>query len=103
MVEFSQLVKVPVGPSGPSSATRTTSREPSSRGSIPSKLLRLVLVKPGETKLTLIPVPSSSIIMARVMALSATLDAEYPGPNILRYGKEGFELTVSEPTPLETL
>lgn len=44
MVSFSQRVNVPVGPSGPSSATRTTSREPSSTEAVPSYPLRLVLV-----------------------------------------------------------
>jgi hypothetical protein len=39
--------------------------------------LRFVLVKPGETKLTLIPVDSSSIIMASVMALSAAFESGY--------------------------
>src|SRR5215469_15750659 len=46
IVVFSQRVKVPVGPSAPSSATRTTSREPSSTDSVPSYPLRFVLVKP---------------------------------------------------------
>src|ERR1700743_3188531 len=72
---FSQRVNVPVGPSGPSKATRTTSREPSSRDCVPSYPLRAVLVKPGETRLTLIPVDSSSTIMASVIAFSAALDA----------------------------
>ena len=54
MVSFSQRVNVPVGPSGPSRATRTTSREPSSTEAVPSYPLRFVLVKPGVTKLTLI-------------------------------------------------
>src|SRR5450759_5317250 len=53
MVTFSQRVNVPVGPSGPRSATRTTSREPSSTDSVPWNRLRLVLVKAGETMLTL--------------------------------------------------
>jgi hypothetical protein len=75
IVTFSQRVNVPVGPSGPSSATRTTSREPSSTDAVPSKPLRFVLVKPGETKLTLIPVDSSSTIIAKVTALRAALDA----------------------------
>ena len=75
IVAFSQRVNVPVGPSGPSSATRTTSREPSSTDSVPAYPLRFVLVKAGETKLTLIPVDSSSIIMASVIALRAVLDA----------------------------
>src|SRR5580692_10291802 len=79
IVTFSQRVNVPVGPSGPSSATRTTSREPSSTEAVPSYPLRFVLVKPGDTKLTLIPVDSSSIIMARVIALRAALDAGYTG------------------------
>jgi len=77
MVTFSQRVKVSVGPSGPSNATRTTSREPSSKDSAPAYPLRFVLVKPGETKLTLIPVDSSSIIMASVMALSAAFESGY--------------------------
>src|SRR4029079_11072424 len=67
IVMFSQRVNVPVGSSGPSSATRTTSREPSSTDCVPSYPLRFVLVKPGETKLTLIPVDSSSTIMASVI------------------------------------
>src|ERR1700683_3188480 len=75
IVTFSQRENVPVGPSGPSSATRTTSREPSFKDSVPAYPLRFVLVKPGETELTLIPVDSSSIIMARVMALRAVLEA----------------------------
>src|ERR1700751_2005254 len=74
IVEFSQRVNVPVGPSGPSNATRTTSREPSSTDCVPSYPLRFVLVKPGETRLTLIPVDSSSTIMASVTALRAALD-----------------------------
>src|SRR3569623_1092873 len=98
-----QRVKVPVGPSGPSRATRTTSREPSSTDSVPAKLLRLVAVNAGETRLTLMSVSSSSTIMARVMALSAVLEAAYPGPYILRYGKSLSALSASEPTPLETL
>ena len=52
MVSFSQRVNPPVGPSGPSRATRTASRAPSSTVSVPEKLLRAVLVKPGETALT---------------------------------------------------
>src|SRR5579863_9510878 len=80
IVTFSQRVNVPVGPSGPSIATRTTSREPSSTDSVPAYPLRFVLVNPGETRLTLIPVDSSSIIMARVIALRAALDAGYTGP-----------------------
>src|SRR5580693_7037106 len=76
MVSFSQRVNVPVGPSGPSKATRTTSREPSSTEAVPSYPLRFVLVKPGVTRLILIPVDSSSIIMASVIALRAVLDAE---------------------------
>src|SRR6266498_2153052 len=36
IVTFSQRVNVPVGSSGPSSATRTTSREPSSTVSVPA-------------------------------------------------------------------
>src|ERR1700722_12887055 len=68
VVVFSQRVNVPVGPSGPSSATRTTSREPSSTDSVPAYPLRLVLVKPGVTRLTLIAVDSSSTIMASVIA-----------------------------------
>src|SRR5580693_4765563 len=79
IVMFSQRVNVPVGPSGPRSATRTTSREPSSTDSVPAYPLRFVLVNPGETRLTLIPVDSSSIIMARVIALRAALDAGYTG------------------------
>src|SRR5580658_4907722 len=75
IVAFSQRVNVPVGPSGPSSATRTTSRDPSSTDCVPAYPLRLVLVKPGETKLTLIPVDSSSTIMASVIAFRAVLDA----------------------------
>src|SRR5204862_5202415 len=75
IVVFSQRVNVPVGPSGPSSATRTTSREPSSTDSVPAYPLRFVLVKAGETRLTLIAVDSSSTIMASVMALSAAFDA----------------------------
>ena len=75
MVVSSQRVKVPVGPSGPSSATRTTSREPSSTDSVPAKPLRFVLVKAGETRLTLMSVDSSSTIIASVIALSAALDA----------------------------
>jgi hypothetical protein len=50
IVTFSQRVNVPVGPSGPSSATRTTSRDPSSTDCVPAYPLRFVLVKPGETK-----------------------------------------------------
>src|SRR5215469_13030890 len=80
IVVFSQRVKVPVGPSAPSSATRTTSREPSSTDSVPSYPLRFVLVKPGETRLTLIPVASSSTIIPNVIALRAALDAGYTGP-----------------------
>ena len=79
IVTFSQRVNVPVGPSGPRSAVRTTSREPSSTDSVPSYPLRFVLVNPGETRLTLIPVDSSSIIMASVIALRAALDAGYTG------------------------
>src|SRR6187402_1377953 len=79
IVSFSHRVNVPDGPSGPSSATRTTSRQPSSRVCVPSYPLRFVLVKPGETKLTLIPVDSSSTIIATVMALRAVLEAEYTG------------------------
>src|SRR5580693_3198334 len=75
IVRLSQRVNVPVGPSGPSSATRTTSREPSSKDSVPAYPLRFVLVKPGETKLTLIPVDSSSTMMASVIAFRAALDA----------------------------
>jgi hypothetical protein len=74
IVRFSQRVNVPVGPSGPSSATRTASRAPSSTVSVPAYPLRFVLVKPGETALTLIPSGSSSIAMASVKALSAVLD-----------------------------
>ncbi len=44
MVSPSQRVNVPVGPSGPSSATRTASRAPSSTVSVPEYPLRLVLV-----------------------------------------------------------
>src|SRR5262249_53131213 len=66
---------VPVGPSGPSSAMRTASAAPSSTVSVPSYALRFVLVKPGETALTLIPVDSSSIAIASVIALSAVFDA----------------------------
>src|SRR5258705_6838677 len=44
---FSHPVNVPVGPSGPSSATRTTSRAPSSTDSVPANPLRFVLVKAG--------------------------------------------------------
>ena len=47
MVSFSQRVNVPVGPSGPSSATRTTSREPSSTEAVPSYPLRFVFVHRG--------------------------------------------------------
>src|ERR1700743_2982209 len=72
---FSQRVNVPVGPSGPSKATRTTSREPSPRDCVPSYPLRAVLVKPGETRLTWVRVDSNSTIMASVMAFSAALDA----------------------------
>src|SRR6202166_3621735 len=79
---FSQRVNVPVGPCGTSSATHPTSREPSSTEAVPSYPLRFVLVKPGVTKLTLIPVDSSSIIMASVIALRAVLDARYTGLNI---------------------
>src|SRR5580704_12967206 len=79
MVMFSQRVNVLVGPSGPRSAMRTTSREPSSTDSVPAYPLRFVLVNPGETGLTLIPVDSSSIIMASVIALRAALDAGYTG------------------------
>ena len=75
MVVFSQRVEVPVGPSGPSSATRTTSRGPSSTDSAPSYPLRFVLVKPGETRLTLMSLSSSSTIMASVIAFRAVLDA----------------------------
>src|ERR1700683_164316 len=80
IVTFSQRVNVPVGPSESRSATRTTSREPSSTDSVPSYPLRFVLVNPGETRLTLIPVDSSSIIMAKFIALRAALDAGYTGP-----------------------
>jgi NAD(P)-dependent dehydrogenase (short-subunit alcohol dehydrogenase family) len=66
---------VPVGPSGPSSATRTASAAPSSTVSVPLYSFRLVLVKPGETALTLIPVDPSSIAMASVIALRAVLEA----------------------------
>jgi len=82
IVTFSQRVNVLVEPSGPSSATRTTSREPSSRDCVPSYPLRFVLVNPGETRLTLIAVDSNSIIMASVIALRAAFDAGYTGPNI---------------------
>ncbi|ADW71193.1 hypothetical protein AciX9_3917 (plasmid) [Granulicella tundricola MP5ACTX9] len=41
---FSQRVNVPVGPSGPSSTTRTTSRDPSSTDSVPAYPLRFVFV-----------------------------------------------------------
>ncbi len=75
IVTFSQRENVPVGPSGPSSATRTASREPSSTDSVPAYPLRFVLVKPGETKLTLNFVDSSSITMASVMTLRAVLEA----------------------------
>src|SRR3984957_14536140 len=66
IVPFSQRVNVPVGPSQPSSATRTASRAPSSTVSVPAYPLRFVLVNPGETALTLIPSGSSSIAMATV-------------------------------------
>src|SRR6202021_1393287 len=89
MGAFSQRVKVPEGPSGPRSATRTTSREPYSTDSVPSYPLRFVLVKPGETRLTLIPVDSSSIIIASVMALRAALDAGKFGLWRAGEGKEG--------------
>src|SRR6202790_898036 len=75
IVPFSQRVNVPVGPSAPSSATRTASRAPSSTVSVPAYPLRFVLVKPGETALTLIPSGSNSIAMAIVNALRAVLDA----------------------------
>src|SRR5580658_419376 len=75
IVTFSQRVNVPDGPSGPSSATRTTSREPSSTDCVPAYPLRFVLVKPGETRLTLMPVDSSSTIIASVIAFRAALDA----------------------------
>src|ERR1700722_9444427 len=75
IVSPSQRVNVPVGLSGPSSATRTASRAPSSTVSVPAYPLRFVLVKPGETALTLIPSGSNSIAMATVKALSAVLDA----------------------------
>src|ERR1700691_5521905 len=71
IVSFCQRVNVPVGPSGPSSATRTTSREPSSTEAAPSYPLRFVLVEPGVTKLTLIPVDSNSTIIANVIAFRA--------------------------------
>src|ERR1700693_3373462 len=70
-----QRVNVPVGPSGPSNATRTASRAPSSTVSVPAYTLRFVSVKPGETALTFIASGSSSIAMATVKALSAVLDA----------------------------
>src|SRR5476649_1104813 len=70
-----QRVNVPVGPSGPSIATRTASRAPSSTVSVPADPLRYVLVKPGETALTLIPSGSSSMAIATVKALRAVLDA----------------------------
>jgi hypothetical protein len=73
IVPPSQRVNVPVGPSRPSSVTRTTSQAPSSTVSVPAYRLRLVLVKPGETALTLIP--SGSIAMATVKALRAVRDA----------------------------
>jgi hypothetical protein len=44
IVSFSQRVNLPVGPSGPSSATRTASRAPSSTVSVPEYPLRFVLV-----------------------------------------------------------
>lgn len=72
---FSQRVNVPVGPSGLSRATRTTSREPSSTESVPAQSLRWVFVNSGETKLSLIRVDSSSGIIASVIALRAALDA----------------------------
>src|ERR1700733_8896435 len=72
---FSHRVNVPVGLSGPSNATRTASRAPSSTVSVPAYPLRFVLVKPGETALTLIPSGSNSIAMATVNALRAVLDA----------------------------
>src|SRR5476649_684861 len=70
-----QRVNVPVGPSGPSIATRTASRAPSSTVSVPAYPLRFVLVKPGDTALTLIPSDSSSMAIATVKALRAVLDA----------------------------
>src|ERR1700722_6890978 len=75
IVPFSQRVNVRVGPSRPSSATRTASRAPCSTVSVPAYPLRFVLVKPGETALTLIPSGSSSSAMATVKALRAVLDA----------------------------
>jgi hypothetical protein len=60
-------------------------------------------VKPGHAALTLIPVDSSSIAMASVIALRAVLDAGYTGPKIERQGKAGSAFRVSEPTPLDTL
>src|SRR5580704_9826414 len=80
IVAFSQRVNVPVGPSGPSSATRTTSREPSSTDAAPAYPLRFVFVNPGVTRLTLIAVDSNSTIMANVIALRAALEAGYTGP-----------------------
>src|ERR1700733_5009554 len=70
-----QRVNVPVGPSGPSSATRTASRAPSSTVSVPAYPLRFVLVKPGETALTLTPSGSSSSARAGGKALRAVLEA----------------------------
>src|SRR5271156_834599 len=60
-------------------------------------------MKSGEQAFTLIPVDSSSIAIASVIAFIAVLDAEYPTPKILRYGKLGSAFLASEPAPLETL
>src|SRR6201985_1164545 len=76
IVSPSQRVKVPVGPSGPSSASRTGSRAPSSTVPVPSQAFRLVLMKPGEQAFTLILVDSSSIAMLNVIAFMAVLDGE---------------------------
>ncbi|MEA2200593.1 MAG: hypothetical protein QOI89_1189 [Solirubrobacteraceae bacterium] len=65
IVAFSHLVNVPVGPSRPRSATRTTSREPFSTDSTPAYPLRFVLVNPGETKSILMLVDSSSSVGRR--------------------------------------
>src|SRR5580698_7376081 len=69
-------VNVPVGPSGPSSATRLCRHGDRRGGRLRGGALRFVLVKHGETAFTLIPAGSSSIAMAAsVIALRAVLDA----------------------------
>jgi hypothetical protein len=63
-VAFSRRVNAPAGPSGPSSATRTTSREPSATDSLPEQpLIELAINFMGSNVVTDCIVVNENIIV----------------------------------------